>query len=292
MAPVGRVAWRCQLWWAGPVRRLSTRAHAPGDVTAAAAVVPAEEIEIERKFLLDERTADRLAALPHAAPAAVSQFTDAYFDTAAFALTRHDHWLRQRNAAWELKWPLAASSYATSMALRPLSGIDYYTESRDWPSIAAALARLGILLAPPFPTNPPTAGPMATTYLLRHGLACFATLHTTRTRLAPVLQLAGGFRVHVDLDVVTYVDAGADAAPYRVGEVELVHAADPAASGGLGGCTPADALADAFAQLGISPAPVRGKVLEYLARFRPTHYAALAASGLIASKLGDPEVRT
>ena len=39
-----------------------------------------------------------------------------------------------------------------------------------------------------------------------------------------------------------------------------------------------------FQVIGIHPAPVRGKVLEYLARFRPQHYEALHQSGQLASK--------
>eukprot|EP01032_Pedospumella_encystans_P008504 gene8504-10089_t len=39
-----------------------------------------------------------------------------------------------------------------------------------------------------------------------------------------------------------------------------------------------------FCVMGIEPAPVRGKVLEYLARFRPDHLEALRKSGQLASK--------
>lgn len=39
-----------------------------------------------------------------------------------------------------------------------------------------------------------------------------------------------------------------------------------------------------FHEMGIQPAPVRGKVLEYLARYRPDHYEALRRSGQLATK--------
>ena len=308
----------------------------PGQVrtrrTSTAQVSSEPEAEIERKFVVTAATAARLAELVAFAArqppgrqgssgeptAHVSVFTDAYYDTADVALTKHDLWLRRRDAVWELKWPMPAAAAergraeassggdkahrrdARAAAAGGLAGIDYYLESRDWPSIAAAvLEHARVRLGAPFPPGSPPDGRPGTldaaeAYLAAHGLACFARIRTKRTRHA--LRLASGHRVRVDLDTVTFLDAGsaperaATAVPsgprradalehdYTVGEVELVEAGS--------GAAPSEALAEVFVQLGISAAPVRGKVLEFLARHRPLHYAALVDSGLVASKLG------
>ena len=134
-------------------------------------------------------------------------------------------------------------------------------------------------MAAPFPADAESAE----AWLAARGMALFANVRTSRER--STLLLTRGHRVCVDLDSVAFfsTDDGAGSSPavlsrYEIGEVELISAG--------GGATPAEALADAFGQLGIGAEPVRGKLLELLSRHRPDHYEALRESGLLEAKLG------
>ncbi len=248
---------------------------------------------MERKFRLAPAIRASLAARLRAAPpAARSCFTDRYFDARSFALTRRDLWLRRRDAVWELKAPQPPAAAAANAPPASLSGVDFYRESRDWPTIAAAAIRLaGVRLSPPFPAPGDGSASAAETWLAACGVELFANVRTQRERHS--LELERGHSVRIDLDDVAFLETGGDArqgqggarelSRYEIGEIELVAAG--------GGMSPSAALADAFGQLGIDTAPVRGKLLELLVRHRPEHYEALRASGLLAAKLGPEEGR-
>jgi len=60
-------------------------------------------IEVEKKFILSDE--DRATLLNGAMPVGVKKFTDVYFDTADYALTKMDWWLRERDGRFELKVP-------------------------------------------------------------------------------------------------------------------------------------------------------------------------------------------
>ena len=251
----------------------------------AADALPASEDEVERKFPLTAEVRARLARLA-LAPPVHSAFTDRYFDSRAFALTRRDLWLRRRDAVWELKSPQppAGGGGGDGDGVAGLAGVDFYRESRDWPSIASVAARLaGVHLAPPFPIAPAASADMsamaAEAWLAARGIEVFADVTTSRERRS--LVLACGHHVRLDLDSVAFFAVSGprhELSRYEIGEVELVAAG--------GGAAPATALADVFEQLGIGAEAVRGKLLELLARHRPEHYDALRESGLLASKLG------
>lgn len=278
--------------------------------SASAPAIDFDEDEVERKFAPTPGVRARLARLVAPNAKARSDFTDRYFDApSTFLLTRRDCWLRRRDATWELKSPqspppperagtatnTAATTTTTTTTARTTSsltekstpalvGVDYYRESRDWATISSIVERLaGVRLPPPFPAD----AEAAEAWLAARGLALFANVRTLRERCT--LHLERGHRVRVDLDSVAFLattdDHGsARAGPadvlsrYEIGEVELVAAG--------GGASPAEALADAFGQLGIGAEPVRGKLLELLSRHRRDHYEALRESGLLAAKLG------
>jgi len=61
-------------------------------------------IEIEKKFHLKPGDEERL--LDGATFVKDVKNTDTYWDTGDYRLSTTDHWLRQRNGAWELKVPL------------------------------------------------------------------------------------------------------------------------------------------------------------------------------------------
>eukprot|EP01043_Picozoa_sp_COSAG02_P065568 COSAG02_NODE_9936_length_2070_cov_2.313039_3_plen_199_part_00 len=145
----------------------SSPAHAAG----------APGIEVERKFLLPGdpdslealrgRIVDRGGTLLKKIT-----FEDSYFDSPSYSLTLADHWLRQRDGAWELKVPG-----------RHVGGTAVYTELETEAEIAGALAQQ--LKVP----GPASLGDL----LSQHSIEPCATFGTTRESFS----LPGGY--HIDL---------------------------------------------------------------------------------------------
>ena len=64
-------------------------------------------IEIERKFIVPIDYHDKLLAHGFARENVYDEvLVDKYYDTCEYALLKKDHWLRQRNGDWELKYPV------------------------------------------------------------------------------------------------------------------------------------------------------------------------------------------
>ena len=64
-------------------------------------------IEIERKFIVPIDYHDKLLAHGFAREKVYDEvLVDKYYDTCEYALLKKDHWLRQRNGDWELKYPV------------------------------------------------------------------------------------------------------------------------------------------------------------------------------------------
>lgn len=61
-------------------------------------------IEVEQKFILSEEDIERLTA--DAVFLSEKTLTDTYYDTADFALTKNDMWLRKRGEEFDLKLPM------------------------------------------------------------------------------------------------------------------------------------------------------------------------------------------
>eukprot|EP01044_Picomonas_judraskeda_P016451 COSAG03_NODE_2927_length_2350_cov_90.655709_2_plen_347_part_00 len=145
---------------------------------ASAAQPPA--IEVERKFLLPV-DADSLEALRRRIVAKGGalikriSFEDSYFDSPSYSLTLGDHWLRQRDGAWELKVPG-----------RHVGGTAVYTELETELEIASALAKQLEIPAPPASLDE---------LLAQCCIAPCATFGTTRESFS--LPLDGGY--HIDL---------------------------------------------------------------------------------------------
>jgi len=76
-------------------------------------------IEIEKNF--DLKPGDKERIVRGAEFLRKKVFTDVYYDSKDFRLTRADYWLRERDGKWELKVPVR------SIATRD-GGIDRYTE--------------------------------------------------------------------------------------------------------------------------------------------------------------------
>lgn len=246
--------------------------------TARSAPPAGVDEEVEVKFAVPPGLSHRLAQLGSHSPK-VTTFTDTYYESAGFPLTTRDMWLRNRAGVFELKWP-SLSGPAPGEGEEGKLRVDHYNESVEWGVIAAAVAQgTGLCLSPPFPSSPSPPG-AADVWLASCGLSPFASLTTTRARHA--LTIAG-HGVHVDVDSVAFhtldrtgpVPVGV----YEVGEVELVTRRDNVGA--------QEALGEVLSALGVtSGGSVRGKVLEYLKQHDVTHWNALAASGLLAQKLG------
>lgn len=61
-------------------------------------------IEIEKKFILVKDDVDKIKAL--AEPLGETIFSDTYYDSSDFTLTRRDMWMRSRSGKFELKLPV------------------------------------------------------------------------------------------------------------------------------------------------------------------------------------------
>lgn len=196
-------------------------------------------IEIEKKFLLNDDDISRLTQ--GAEFLGEKTFTDSYFDTEDYSLTRHDKWLRNRDGRFELKLPMHEGAGQGAR-------VDQYDELEDEDSIRAHLSL--------------PSGDMANV-LAEQGYTAFATVTTTRRKYQK-----GGFGI--DLDIVDLKGS-----PYHIGEIEVMvndkSEMDAAA----------DEITQFATQHGLRILPVRGKVVEYIKRHRPDHYQALVAAGAI-----------
>lgn len=200
---------------------------------------PRGMIEVEKKFVSNNATTARL--LEGATFSREHVMTDTYYDTADYALTCKDRWLRRRNGAFELKIPLHTDGLQRKA--------DQYDELEDDAEIQRALG---------IQDTRPLLGA-----LTAHGYAAFCTCVTTRRRYTK-----DGFAI--DIDTVDFGDF-----THHIGEIELMVT-------NKSEITPAIERILTFAnQYQLQLSPVRGKVIEYLLRKSPEHYAALVASGVI-----------
>jgi CYTH domain len=250
-----------------------------------------QEDETERKFVLTPLILQNISRLSGQTIPQLHSMVDVYFDDSFYSLTTRDMWLRRRNDTYELKWP--RSEQNQSNGDQKLSGIDFYHESTSWTVITEALSGASVNLENPV-LDVNSSSSDVEYWLKSNGLTSFATIKSSRQRYR--LELPAGKKlisstsdstpdthvINVDIDDVEYminddVSCSDPRLRYSIGEIELIK---PAENHGAD-----EALLDVFKQLEISTEPVRGKVLEYLSRFRPNHYIALESSGLIAGKL-------
>jgi hypothetical protein len=273
-------------------------------------------IEIERKFQVTECILKVVQKQTNYIPDK-REIIDTYYDIASFShppfpLTSRDIWLRKRNHVFEIKFP--QSEIELSKFSFPeegkLTGIDFYSESTSWLIIADTLKLASISLSFPLPTKN-TSENTIESWLNENEIRRFATMKTIRQRFQfqiPIGKIGmtwisnqkeisndsiKTYLINVDIDDVEYCNidySDKEVLPigddtlvsdvlgltYEIGEVELLRASDN---------MPAEvALTDIFDQLGIPMGSVRGKVLEFIYRFRLNHAKALELSGLISKK--------
>mmetsp|Transcript_30350 Transcript_30350/g.65414 ORF Transcript_30350/g.65414 Transcript_30350/m.65414 type:complete len:287 (-) Transcript_30350:343-1203(-) len=255
------------------------------------------DVEVEKKFFCNDAVI--LEVTKRASDFQHFEMMDTYFDTAAFDLTKRDLWLRLRNGTLELKWP---QQYHESGALQSNQNIDFYNESTDRSTIVKAIrdhAAVQLFQTPDFAES-----------LSAGGVRPFASLSTHRTcfyitvLLPPQLGLPiASQEIFVDVDKVWFPSLDGDGEDTAENSRECVDSVDPQTekphyfigevvfyesqwtqTQTLSAKQKAVAMHYVFATLGIDPQPARGKVLEFIARYRPDHYAALRDAGQLASK--------
>lgn len=197
-------------------------------------------IEVEHRFLLtpEEQT--------HLLEGAVFQwektYTDTYYDTADYRVTRKDWWLRNRSGNFELKIGRHAD--------RP--GItDAYEELDDDLSILKALEI--------------SAPELSAAALRERGFSPFCVLTTVRRH-----HTKDGFGIDID-------ETTSDDYHFSCAEIELMVATQKE------GISARERIRKFAKRHAITTRAFRGKVFEYLYRFRPKHYQALVAARVINS---------
>ncbi len=196
-------------------------------------------IEVEKKFLLSKEQKKRL--IEGAEFVGEKVFTDVYYDTADFAMTTNDKWLRERSGKYELK-----ISFNKDAAHRVG---DLYEEVEDENKIREIL---GI-----------TGEEGMEKDLENCGYLKFCTCKTTRRKYRKE-----GFGI--DIDFVEY----GDGFEYGLAEIELMVQDEAEMSNALGKII-------SFAESnGLETGYVRGKVLVYLREKKPEHFWALVKAGV------------
>lgn len=142
-------------------------------------------IEVEQKFILTEKDIERLTAGADFLGEKI--FTDIYYDTAEFALTKNDMWLRDRDGGYELKIPMRAVAESPTQQYNEIEGEEKIRELFALPPKADFV-----------------------TDIAEFGYAPFCTLITTRKKYAK-----SGFMI--DLDLVEVGDF-----VYNIAKIELL----------------------------------------------------------------------
>lgn len=252
-------------------------------------------LEVEKKFQCTDAIQYTVQSL--ASHCKMIDMIDTYFDMEDYSLSCKDMWMRKRNAVVELKWPhqfdVKNQTISDDMAV-PFA-TDFYNESTNKSAIAKVVQQQCISRnIVDFELNSDW-----NVWMTSAGIAPFATIRSQRTRYNLTVPITVHVQQHtknvlqnicVDIDEVTYFEgqptstaeeSSSRKGTYMIGEVELAADKDSVCF------TQEDKVAvmkEVFRLLGISPQPVRGKVLEFLFRYRPKHYQALRDCGQLASK--------
>lgn len=249
------------------------------------------QVEIERKFVVTNNVIDYCKS--HSTSVKKIQLIDTYYDNKKYDLTTKDMWLRERNGSWELK--AAVSTSTTSSSTDKVQGIDHYNEITDNEEIITYLQTHTNGIPSNLPISEVQRKSLSNDFLSSVGITPFARLVSHRTRYFLSIPLSLSLHTlptksqnaYVDIDNVvydaSYIPTTAAAATtgeqhrYTIGEIELIPP------------LPQDmhyeeVMKGIMLELKIDFAPVRGKLLEYLSRYHPLHYEALAQSGQLQGK--------
>lgn len=201
--------------------------------------------EVEKKFKLTEDETIRL--LEGAEFVGEKTFTDVYYDSCEFALTKNDMWLRKRGENFELKIPMHGA--AGSSLMQQYQEIEGEQKIRE----IFAIAPLS-----DFESD-----------ISALGYEIFCICETVRRK-----YIKNEFTL--DLDFVTFRnEKGIIDFTYALAEVELLVEKKeemPEA---------AERIEKFANDQGLRNDYVRGKVIEYLFRKKPKHFEALVTAGVV-----------
>eukprot|EP00435_Cladocopium_sp_Y103_P034630 s2575_g9.t1 len=225
-------------------------------------------LEVEQKFHCTDALLQKLGQLSYVE--CQNRFTDVYFDTIDFSLTKKDIWLRSRDGHLELKVPHNIQE----------TSVNLYMEISKHNEIATLLKSSEIHV--PFDQR------ISSAQLAKVGVQPFAEIETCRTRRKIQLDAntteipCSRFAVFVDIDEVKFLEESVQTSEnyYVIGEVEL----DSESVKTLSTTHKIQLLRCALKTLGITAtSPPSGKVEEFLRKYRPTHYEALQVAGILAA---------
>ncbi|HAR99657.1 MAG: hypothetical protein US57_C0010G0026 [Candidatus Moranbacteria bacterium GW2011_GWC2_37_73] len=195
--------------------------------------------EVEKKFILSESDIERLVG--GADFVGEKTFTDVYYDTDEFALTKNDIWLRKRGEDFELKLPMHLGDKNFSQQYQEIEGEEKIRE-------IFAIAKIN-----DFESD-----------IEAFGYKPFCNCVTTRKKFKKEEFV-------IDLDNVVYDDKGV----YNIGAIELLVEEKKQMAEAL------EKIEKFAQKNGLKSLPVKGKVIEYLLRSKPDHYRALVEAGVV-----------
>jgi len=199
-------------------------------------------IEIEKKFILTDAQKEKL--LENAEFLDEKTFTDVYYDTPQYTLTKNDIWLRTRNGKFELKLPLQKNGRGLTNQYHEIEGEEKIRQIFD------IIPRKSFLED-----------------IQSFGYVSFGECKTTRRKYKKE-------KFTIDMDEVNFSNSD-----YFVTEIELLVESKEEIK-------KANDEILAFADLmGLNlPAGgknLRGKMSEYLFRYKPKHYRVLVDAGVV-----------
>jgi adenylate cyclase class IV len=196
-------------------------------------------IEVEQKFILTEK--DEQLLTQGAQFLGEKTFTDIYYDTAEYTLTKSNIWLRKRGENWEVKIPTGNTGNGMTQQYQEIEGEEKIRQVFD--------------VAPKNDFEKD---------ITEYGYAPFCICQTTRRKYAREKFI-------IDLDTAAI---GEDFS-YHIGEIEMMVPSEEQAENAT------EEILRFAKSLGIEALPVRGKVIEYLKRKKPDHYQALMEAGVV-----------
>lgn len=198
-------------------------------------------IEVEKKFILDEKQKARL--IEGAQFLGEKVFTDIYYDNAQFSLSSKDIWLRERAGVFELKLP--------AYEIGDDKLVDQYQEI-----VGEKMIRE--IFAIPEINN-------FVDDIAQLGHQPFCTCTTTRKKYQKENFI-------IDLDEVTY--AGSDL-EYAIGEIELLVEKKEQIKDA------SEKIMQFAKEHGLNEGALLGKVLFFVKAKNPKHFAALKKAGIL-----------
>ena len=203
-------------------------------------------IEVEKKFKLNDEEEKRL--LKGAEFVSEKTFTDVYYDTVDFTLSKNNIWLRKRDEQFQLKLPVSQKEKMQITQFQEIEGED---KIREIFAVATVLD---------FETD-----------IKAFGYEIFCQLRTTRKKYQKE-----GFEI--DLDDAVSVLPGEEDFVYKITEIELLVENKEEVSS-------ASKKIEEFAtknQLKLEK--TWGKIAQYLFQKKPKHFEALVVAGVVKAE--------